>query len=140
MTEEKVIPSDEKPRQSYSCCGSGSDEVKSTASGQDMAQSEKIRSDIRKQYTEIVTGKIDLSSVSEQADSQVAIQSNQEGYTDYSDEELSSIPEESNLGLGSGNPVKLANIHPGETVVDLGSGAGVDCFLAARKVGNAGKV
>ncbi|UCG04721.1 MAG: arsenite methyltransferase [Candidatus Heimdallarchaeota archaeon] len=105
-----------------------------------MIQSEKIRSDIRKQYSEIATGKMDLPSISEQADSQVAIQSNQEGYTDYSREELSSIPEESNLGLGSGNPVKLANIQPGETVVDLGSGAGVDCFLASRHVGKTGKV
>ena len=140
MTEEKVIPSDEKPRQSYSCCGSGPDEVENMAPDQDMAQSEKIRSEIRKQYTEIATGKMKLSSVSEQVDPQITTQSNQKGYTDYSQEELSNIPTESNLGLGSGNPVKLANIQLGETIVDLGSGAGVDCFLASRKVGKMGKV
>ncbi|MFX1506761.1 MAG: arsenite methyltransferase [Promethearchaeota archaeon] len=140
MTQEKDIPSDEKPRSSYSCCGSGSEEVENTMPEQDMAQSEKIKSDIRKQYAEIATGKMNLSSVSEQVDSQVATNSNQEVYTDYSKEELSSIPKESNLGLGSGNPVKLANIQLGETVVDLGSGAGVDCFLASKKVGKTGKV
>ena len=50
----------------------------------------------------------------------------------YSSEELSWIPAESLLGLGSGNPVRHANLRPGEVVVDLGSGAGVDVFLAAR--------
>jgi ubiquinone/menaquinone biosynthesis C-methylase UbiE len=140
MTQEKVNPSDEKPQQSYSCCGSDSGEMENTVSEQDMAQSEKIKSDIRKQYAEIATGKMNLPSVSGQADSQVTPQSNQEDYTDYSKGELSSIPAESNLGLGSGNPVKLANIQLGETVVDLGSGAGIDCFLASQKVGKTGKV
>jgi arsenite methyltransferase len=58
----------------------------------------------------------------------------------YTDEELNSIPEEANLGLGCGNPVALASLKEGETVLDLGSGAGIDCFLAANKVGKTGKV
>lgn len=58
----------------------------------------------------------------------------------YSPEDLSSIPADSNLGLSCGNPLALAHLKPGETVVDLGSGAGFDCFLAAKKVGKAGKV
>jgi arsenite methyltransferase len=58
----------------------------------------------------------------------------------YSDEEVSSVPEGSDLGLGCGNPVALASLRPGETVVDLGSGAGFDCFLAAAKVGDRGRV
>jgi arsenite methyltransferase len=58
----------------------------------------------------------------------------------YSDEEMSAVPQDSNLGLGCGNPTELASLKPGETVVDLGSGAGFDCFLAANKVGNTGKV
>ena len=57
----------------------------------------------------------------------------------YSDQELSSVPDESNLGLGCGNPIALASLKPGETVVDLGSGAGFDSFLAANKVGPTGK-
>jgi len=58
----------------------------------------------------------------------------------YSDEELSAVPEGANLGLGCGNPIALASLRPGEIVLDLGSGAGFDCFLAAQKVGDSGKV
>ncbi len=58
----------------------------------------------------------------------------------YRDEELESVPEGANLGLGCGNPVALASLAEGETVLDLGAGAGFDCFLAANKVGKKGKV
>src|SRR5438445_8627530 len=56
----------------------------------------------------------------------------------YSPAELERIPTESVLGLGSGNPVRHAQLRPGETVVDLGSGGGIDVFLASRLVGPAG--
>lgn len=55
-------------------------------------------------------------------------------------EELEGLPEGANLGLGCGNPTALAGLKPGEVVVDLGSGAGIDCFLAAKKVGLEGRV
>lgn len=58
----------------------------------------------------------------------------------YSPDDLKSAPEGANMGLGCGNPVALASLKPGETVVDLGSGGGFDCFLAARKVGPRGRV
>jgi len=58
----------------------------------------------------------------------------------YSNEDITSTPEGANLGLGCGNPVALALLKPGETVVDLGSGGGFDCFLAAKRVGEDGKV
>ncbi len=58
----------------------------------------------------------------------------------YSDEEIGAVPEGANLGLGCGNPVALASLKEGEVVVDLGAGAGFDAFLAAKKVGPAGKV
>ena len=58
----------------------------------------------------------------------------------YSEEERASVPEGANLGLGCGNPTALASLKEGERVLDLGSGAGFDCFLAAKKVGNIGKV
>jgi arsenite methyltransferase len=58
----------------------------------------------------------------------------------YSEEELKTVPEGANLGLGCGNPVALASLREGETVLDLGSGAGFDCFLAANIVGKNGKV
>ena len=58
----------------------------------------------------------------------------------YSKKDIKSVPEESNMGLGCGNPVALASLRSGETVVDLGSGGGFDCFLAAKEVGETGKV
>ena len=58
----------------------------------------------------------------------------------YRDEDLAGVPEGANLGLGCGNPVALASLQGGEVVLDLGSGAGFDCFLAAARVGKKGKV
>ena len=58
----------------------------------------------------------------------------------YTDKDMSSVPEESNLGLGCGNPIALASLKEGDSVLDLGSGAGFDCFLASNKVGKTGKV
>jgi SAM-dependent methyltransferase len=58
----------------------------------------------------------------------------------YSEAELAAVPEGANLGLGCGNPQAIAAMHPGEVVIDLGSGAGFDCFLAAGQVGAAGRV
>ncbi len=58
----------------------------------------------------------------------------------YSDDEMNAVPEGANLGLGCGNPVAIASLKEGEVVLDLGSGAGFDCFLAANKVGEKGSV
>jgi SAM-dependent methyltransferase len=58
----------------------------------------------------------------------------------YSTEDINSVPEGANMGLGCGNPVALASLKAGETVVDLGAGGGFDCFLAAKEVGATGQV
>lgn len=58
----------------------------------------------------------------------------------YTADQAAAIPEGANLGLGCGNPLALAEVAPGETVLDLGAGAGIDCFLAAREVGPTGRV
>jgi arsenite methyltransferase len=58
----------------------------------------------------------------------------------YSKEDLASLPEEAEMGLGCGNPISFAGLKPGEVVLDLGSGGGVDCFLASKIVGPTGKV
>ena len=58
----------------------------------------------------------------------------------YSNEDMDTVPKDSNLGLGCGNPQLIANICEGETLLDLGSGAGFDCFLASKKVGESGLV
>ena len=58
----------------------------------------------------------------------------------YTAEDLRLVPEKAILGVGCGNPQAIAALQPGETVLDLGSGAGFDCFLAARQVGSTGQV
>ena len=58
----------------------------------------------------------------------------------YAESDIAAVPEGANLGLGCGNPIALASLKEGETVLDLGSGAGFDCFLAAGRVGPNGKV
>ncbi|MCJ7703063.1 MAG: methyltransferase domain-containing protein, partial [Anaerolineales bacterium] len=59
----------------------------------------------------------------------------------YADEDIQELPPEvTGLSLGCGDPVTLASLQPGQTVLDLGSGGGIDCFLAARKVGPSGRV
>lgn len=58
----------------------------------------------------------------------------------YSGEDVTAVPEGANMGLGCGNPQAIASLQPGETVLDLGSGGGFDCFLAARAVGDRGHV
>ncbi len=58
----------------------------------------------------------------------------------YSAEDLADLPEGANMGLGCGNPHAIASLQPGEVVLDLGSGGGIDCFLAAKAVGDKGRV
>jgi len=58
----------------------------------------------------------------------------------YSNTDVIEVPDGANMGLGCGNPKTIASLKPGETVLDLGSGGGFDCFLAAREVGNSGQV
>lgn len=64
----------------------------------------------------------------------------QSGEIGYSKEEMAAVPGGSNLGLGCGNPLAIASLKKGDVVLDLGSGAGFDVFLAAKKVGSGGKV
>src|SRR5262245_14692693 len=58
----------------------------------------------------------------------------------YRSRDLGRVPEEANLGLGCGAPLDFLDLKPGETVLDLGSGPGLDCFLAAEQVGDTGRV
>lgn len=100
----------------------------------------EIKEAVKKRYSKIATKEESYCECSccggESADL-VIQQAKAAGYTDA---ELGSIPEEAVFGLGCGNPTALAEIKEGETVLDLGSGGGIDVFLAARKVGDKGKV
>jgi len=99
---------------------------------------EKIKKMVRNRYAKIARtdGSCCTSSCG------CGTQSNEEmsKMIGYSDSEISSVPEGANMGLGCGNPTALASLKEGERVLDLGSGGGFDCFLAAKKVGKAGKV
>jgi len=102
------------------------------------------RAAVRERYARAATtgdgccGPSDCGTASPGADPATAEQISCE--VGYDESEISRVPEGANLGLGCGNPVALASLTPGETVLDLGAGAGFDCFLAAERVGPAGRV
>ena len=95
--------------------------------------SREILDQVRQDYQQILLAP-ENSIITGNTDSQTM--SSSVGYTP---EELASVPAEDIRGLGCGNPLRAANLQPGETVIDLGSGAGLDCFLAGVQVGRRGK-
>ena len=99
-------------------------------------ESDQIKASVRDQYGKVARGEGTCGSLCGCTD-------NAEGLAiafGYSPEELATLPDGANLGLSCGNPQALAAMQPGEAVLDLGSGAGFDCFLAARRVGPSGRV
>lgn len=102
-------------------------------------EDEDVRRRVRDGYDKIAREGLCCSSTTSCCDSSTASEA-LEKVKGYTEEELTSIPQGSNLGLGCGNPVALASLREGETVIDLGSGGGVDCFLAGKRVGESGKV
>lgn len=96
---------------------------------------EEIKNNVREAYGNIVQGKDSCGCGTCGPDAREFARS-----IGYSEEELKVIPDEANLALSCGNPTALASLKKGETVLDLGSGAGFDCFLAADKVGRNGKI
>ena len=107
-------------------------------------QKEKIRSAVRDRYRTIAVGEegcctpgAGSACCGSPTNSSLESASMALG---YGTQELKSLPQGANLGLGCGNPQAIAALQPGETVVDLGSGGGIDCFLASRAVGPGGRV
>ena len=106
-------------------------------------QNDQVRQQVRNRYKEIAIQDIQGSSCCSPASSSSTCCDNVDEVSaklGYSDEELSGVPQGANLGLGCGNPQAIASLQPGEVVLDLGSGGGFDCFLAAKQVGESGQV
>jgi arsenite methyltransferase len=94
--------------------------------------SETVREEVRRRYGATASGK---SSCADDCCASTDVAD-----LGYSTEDAAAAPEAANLGLGCGNPLAIASLKEGQVVLDLGSGAGFDCFLAARAVGKSGKV
>ena len=99
--------------------------------------SDQIRETVRQAYGAVATGKQSGCCGGTSCCGPVEPAARQLG---YSDEELAAVPDGADLGLGCGNPQTIAALKPGERVLDLGSGAGFDAFIAARQVGPTGLV
>ncbi|NBD23072.1 arsenite methyltransferase [Paenibacillus glycinis] len=106
-------------------------------------QSDQVRQHVRNRYKEIAIQDTSNSSCCSPSSAGSGCCGNVDEVSaklGYSNEELSAVPQGANLGLGCGNPQAIASLHPGEVVLDLGSGAGFDCFLASKQVGETGQV
>ncbi len=107
---------------------------------------DQIRQNVRSRYKEIALQPVEDSSCCAPTVASSGCCDAPVDYADvsaklgYSSEELTAVPDGANLGLGCGNPQAIAELKPGEVVLDLGSGGGFDCFLASRQVGEAGRV
>ncbi|WP_410512408.1 arsenite methyltransferase [Paenibacillus sp. BR2-3] len=107
---------------------------------------DQIRQNVRGRYQEIAVQKVEAGSSCSSVESSTSCCDTPKdfnkisGKLGYSIDELSAVPVGANLGLGCGNPGAIAEMQTGETVLDLGSGGGFDCFLASRQVGAAGHV
>ena len=108
-------------------------------------QADQVRQNVRKSYTEVAEANNNGDCCGEQTSccgvsSDAAINTLVSTRLGYSAADLDSVPDGADMGLGCGNPRAIASIKPGETVLDLGSGGGFDCFLAAAETGENGQV
>jgi arsenite methyltransferase len=106
-------------------------------------QNDQVRQHVRNRYKEIaIQDKAGTSccSPASSASSCCGTADEVSSKLGYSNEDLLAVPQGANLGLGCGNPQAIASLQPGEVVLDLGSGAGFDCFLASKQVGESGQV
>jgi arsenite methyltransferase len=104
-----------------------------------MMEKERIRQEVRKAYGAAVKSNTSCCG-SRPASESSSLENAASRIMGYTPEQLAAVPEDSVLGLGCGNPTALASLQQGETVLDLGAGAGIDCFLAAKAVGETGRV
>ncbi|WP_445475591.1 arsenite methyltransferase [Methanococcoides methylutens] len=105
-----------------------------------MMDPKEIKKIVKEGYTEIAKTGLPCCSITSPCCDLSGMAEDISREVGYSDKDLDTTPEGANLGLGCGNPTALASLELGETVLDLGSGAGFDCFLASASVGKEGKV
>jgi len=118
---------------------------KSSNQAESQNQADEIRQNVRQSYAQVAEASNQGNSCGEGAsccgitdDAAInALVSTRFGYTE---DDLENVPEGADMGLGCGNPRAIASIKPGETILDLGSGGGFDCFLAAAETGESGQV
>lgn len=130
------------------CCDTGSQTPEETSvatlenrGGLSNAPSnDSVRQAVRQQYGRVAAGDAGCGFGQGCCDAPMANSSNVSQRLGYTAEDVSSVPSGANMGLGCGNPQAIANLKSGETVLDLGSGGGFDCFLAVRQVGDSGRV
>jgi hypothetical protein len=134
--------------QASACCGAASQtpeetivaatEIVGNPSG--AASNDSVRQAVREQYGRVAAGAAGCGAGQGCCDAPMADASTVSQRLGYTAEDVSSAPSGANMGLGCGNPQAIANLKSGETALDLGSGGGFDCFLAARQVGDSGRV
>lgn len=129
----KTIPAIEAPAAKAPCCGS--DCCSDTPAVEQIAAGSDVRAVVREKYGAVADGTQNSCGCCAPGDVDAVML--QLGYTK---EQAAALPEGANLGLGCGNPLAHASLKAGEVVLDLGSGAGIDCFLSAREVGPTGRV
>jgi SAM-dependent methyltransferase len=152
MSEKSAIPMvstlESKPCCGDDCCG-GAKSATTTATvaepslsakpapaSETLAPGADPRSVVREKYAAVAEGgSCGCGCCGAEANDEAALAA-----LGYTAEQRAAIPEGADLGLGCGNPIAHAELKPGETVLDLGSGGGIDCFLAAREVGATGRV
>ncbi len=141
MSDKSTIPMVSAPA-TEACCGDdccGGGKTKVTLGGQPvatLAPDSDVRVTVREKYGAIAEGNAcGCGCGCATPDDEAALAA-----LGYTAEQRAAIPEGADLGLGCGNPIAHAGLKAGETVLDLGSGAGIDCFLAAREVGERGRV
>lgn len=101
---------------------------------------DKVRQEVRKRYSEIAGGGCCCGTAKSSCCSDTLGNASDSAKLCYSEEDMNAVPKGSNMGLGCGNPQAIAALKEGEILLDLGSGGGFDCFLAARQVGENGHV
>lgn len=130
------------------CCGTNSQTLEgiSVTNAEDggsllpASSPDRVRQAVRQQYGRVAAGEAGCGSGGGCCEAPTADASTVSQRLGYTAEDVSSVPAGANMGLGCGNPRAIANLKSGETVLDLGSGGGFDCFLAARQVGDSGRV